>query len=228
MSSQTTIPTTPPSPATHVSQAASELTIEASASPIDALLGTTGSNVKRYEQEDAGNWTSPNLNPSDLASLIKTPSSWDAIPTAATFASTENPDYSIKSLQCSLSKDNLLRQDPQVQMPNSSKPSSTTPSCIAAYSETSNLPDTNPSYKKCSSRKNSTFCGDSYLHDPCNSDNGSMSSGNSVEGNKELQIATSHNESIIMELDIDGLVRHLSDNWEAVAGYVSPKCLVLS
>lgn len=226
MSSQTTISTTPPSPATHVSQAASELTIEASASPRDILLVTTDSNVKRldHEQKDDCIRTSPKLNPSE--SLIKT-SSWDSIPTTATPTSITNPVHSRKPLQCSVPKDILLAEDPQVQMPNLSKSNPSKLSCITASSDASNLPATNPSYKKSSRRKSSTCRRDSYPHDPCNSDDGSMSSGNSIEENRDLQMATSHNESIVLELDIDGLIRHLSDNWEAVVGYVSPRWLVI-
>lgn len=48
-------------------------------------------------------------------------------------------------------------------------------------------------------------------------DNDSESSG---QENEDLKFATSRNENVVLELSIDGLVRHLSSNWEDVVGYV--------
>lgn len=52
-------------------------------------------------------------------------------------------------------------------------------------------------------------------------DNSSTTSANSNQENDELQFATSHGQSIVLALSLDGLIRHLSDSWEAVVGYAT-------
>lgn len=51
------------------------------------------------------------------------------------------------------------------------------------------------------------------------SDTSSVCSGNSRQENEDLQFATSRNENVVLELDIDGLIRHLSSNWQSLLGY---------
>lgn len=40
-------------------------------------------------------------------------------------------------------------------------------------------------------------------------------------GNEDLKFATSRNENVVLELSIDGLIRHISSNWKDIVGYVS-------
>lgn len=63
-----------------------------------------------------------------------------------------------------------------------------------------------------------------------NLDNGPRSPGDDADGgstdssgreNDDLKFAASKNENLVLELSIDGLIRHLSSNWEDIVGYVS-------
>lgn len=52
--------------------------------------------------------------------------------------------------------------------------------------------------------------------DDQNQDDSSESSG--IE---DLKFATSRNENVVLELSMDGLIRHLSSNWKDIVGYVT-------
>jgi hypothetical protein len=39
-------------------------------------------------------------------------------------------------------------------------------------------------------------------------------------GNEDLKFATSRNENVVLELSIEGLIRHISSNWKDIVGYV--------
>lgn len=60
-----------------------------------------------------------------------------------------------------------------------------------------------------------------HLDEPGHSQNDdSGSEGSSGQENEDIKFATSKNENLVLELSIDGLVRHLSSNWEDIVGYV--------
>lgn len=60
-----------------------------------------------------------------------------------------------------------------------------------------------------------------HLDEPRHSLNDdSGSEGSSGQDNEDIKFATSKNENLVLELSIDGLVRHLSSNWEDIVGYV--------
>lgn len=66
-----------------------------------------------------------------------------------------------------------------------------------------------------------TFLGSDIPKPDSLEDSKSESSDNSREENEELQLATKQNKSIILELDINGIIRHLSGNWIELVGYVT-------
>lgn len=59
----------------------------------------------------------------------------------------------------------------------------------------------------------------SQKYNQSQSDQESESSSDGID-NEDLKFATKHNENLVLELSLDGLIRYVSSNWESVVGYV--------